>query len=100
MKYDLSTYGNGPAPKGLVAIPSVDGAYFTMGKKYPIVAHRGWNYIILCDLGHERVISMESGARSAHLPPINNDPYGWYQSEQLGYFEIKYDSPHRAYTND
>lgn len=87
MRYDDSTYGNGGAPvEPLVAIPSTDSAYFTAGKAYPVVKHEAWNYIVRCDRGHERVISMESGARSAHLPPLNA---GWFPSVLLGTFEIR-----------
>jgi hypothetical protein len=89
MRYEESTYGNGPVEAGpLVAIPSVDGPYFTKGKRYPIVGHHAWVYIVYCDKGHQRVISMESGARSAHLPPLTPNEWGWYPSEQLGTFEI------------
>lgn len=87
MKYDETTYGSGGPPAGpLVAIPSVDGPYFTKGREYPIIGHEAWTYLVRCDRGHRRAISMESGARSAHLPPRNG---GWFPSELLGTFEIR-----------
>jgi hypothetical protein len=66
---DYNNYGDGgPPKKPLVAIPSCDSySMFTAGKRYPVVAHSAYTYTILCNLGHERVISMVSDASSAHL---------------------------------
>lgn len=86
MQYDESSYGEGVMTESLVAIPSCDGPYFTRGKEYRILRHHAWVYIVRCDRGHERVISMESGARSAHLVPSGS---GWFPSELLGTFEIR-----------
>lgn len=83
MQYNETTYGSGGVSAGpLVAIPSQGSHYFTAGKVYPIVGHHAWTYIVLCDKGHQRVISMESGARSAHLP-------GTFDSDPCGTFEIR-----------
>lgn len=89
MQYDESSYGNGVMTESLVAIPSRNGPYFTRGKEYHILRHHAWVYIILCDKGHERVISMESGARSAHLPPPYDPQRYSFSSDHLGTFEIK-----------
>ena len=74
--------------KPLVAIPSKDGPSFTAGKRYPIVGCEGWNYLVQCNKGHLRAISMRSGDRSAHLPPLGDYRYG-FPSEMLGTFEIE-----------
>jgi hypothetical protein len=74
----------------IVAIPSVSSYYFTAGKEYPVIrteGYQGCQYVILCNKGHERVISKEDGARSAHLPPMGYYRYG-FPSDMLGTFRI------------
>jgi len=82
-RYSMERYGDGTAPlPALVAIPDYSGRYFTQGKRYPVISHRAWVYVVRCDLGHERVIGMESGDTSAHLPGLlGGDPCGTFTIE-------------------
>lgn len=87
--YTMDNYGDGSRPENLVAIPSQDGPYFTQGKRYPIIGHEAWVYIVRCDRGHKRVISMESGIKSAHLPN-GSDDCGTFTIQHGGIDRAKY----------
>lgn len=71
---------------GLVAVPSLTSHYFTAGREYPVIREECWVYIVRCDRGHERVICMESGVRSAHLPPLGVARH--FDSKLLGHFTL------------
>lgn len=69
------------------AIPSRTSHYFTEGKLYPILEESAPGTLlgVFDDKGILRFISGESGARSAHLPPLDRDSF---PDSALGTFDI------------
>jgi hypothetical protein len=72
--------------ENLVAVPSITSHYFTAGREYRVLRREAYVLIVRCDRGHERVISQESGARCAHLPPLDAPRH--FPSSLLGHFTI------------
>jgi hypothetical protein len=63
--YTPEGYGDGSPPKlPTVIVSSSSGPGIIAGKEYPVISHRAYVYVVLNDLGHEKVFSMYSSTHA------------------------------------